>query len=82
MLGTDRYRDFAPVRAVQVAQKSLSEIEMRLVVDRKLTEAEERALCEILLNSVGTRFTVSFAYWNRLPRTEDGKFEDFVSLIA
>lgn len=82
MLGTDRYRDIAPIRAVQVAQKSLSEIEMRLVVDRKLTEGEERALVEILLNSLGTQFTVSFAYWDRLPRTEDGKFEDFVSLVA
>jgi phenylacetate-CoA ligase len=82
MLGTDKYRGVAPVRAAQVAQKSLSEIEMRLVVERQLTGNEERALAEILLSSLGTRFTVSFAYFDRLPHTADGKFEDFISLVA
>lgn len=82
MLGTDKYRSVAPVLAAQVVQKSLSEVEMRLVVERQLTAGEEHALAEILLQYLGNRFAVSFAYLDRLPRTADGKFEDFVSQVA
>lgn len=81
MLGTEKYRGVAPVKMAQIVQISLQEVQMRLVVERPLHADEERQLAGILTASLGHPFAVSFAYSESLPRTPDGKFEDFVSMV-
>ncbi|SIR05920.1 phenylacetate-CoA ligase [Aquipseudomonas alcaligenes] len=80
-LGFVGYRKVAPVQQYQVVQHSLEEIEVRLVVERALTDAEQSAISQIILESLAHPFCLSFRYFaDSLPRGPGGKFEEFVCL--
>jgi phenylacetate-CoA ligase len=79
---SDRFLDMAPVRQYQVVQKNLDEIEVRLVVDRPLTEAGEEAIRKVVHGEVGDSFRVAFVYVDEIPRSKGGKYEDFRSEVA
>ncbi|MGL4317483.1 MAG: phenylacetate--CoA ligase family protein [Pseudomonas sp.] len=82
-VGFDRYRSVAPVQQYQLVQHSTAAIEVRLVVDRPLQEAEQAALASIICESLGHPFQLSFNYFpERIPRGTGGKFEEFVCLCA
>jgi len=81
-LGLSRYRQAAPIIQYQVVQRALERIEMRLVTERPLSEAEEAALAAILREELGYAFALDFAYFPaQIPRPAGGKFEEFVSLL-
>jgi phenylacetate-CoA ligase len=83
LTGYPRYRAIAPVEQYQLVQHDLRKLEMRLVVERPLTKAEEAGLAEVVRDSVGHPFEVVFSYHpGRLPPGPSGKTEEFVSLIA
>lgn len=83
LVGFDRYRAIAPVRQYQLVQHDLEHIEVRLVVDRPLTEAEEAQLAEVIRISLGHAFRMRFRYYpDSIPRGPGGKFEEFISLVA
>lgn len=71
----------APVRQHQIVQTSISALEVRLVVERPLTVAEETALARHVTARLPTEMAVSFAYTKAVRRAADGKFEDFISLV-
>ena len=71
-----------PVRQFQFVQKSPDTIELRLVTDRVLNEAEEREFTGILHDRFNHPFRITFSYPERIPRSKTGKYEDFVSEIA
>ena len=71
------YRDTLPVRQRQVIQKSLEEVELRLVVARPLTGPEEEEARTTLRASLGHPFRVTISYHNEIPRSRGGKFEEF-----
>jgi len=80
--GVYEYRDIAPIRRAQMVQLDLERIEMRLVADRAVTPDEERRLTEVIHRWVGHPFDVRFTYLDAFPQEENGKFEDFISLVT
>lgn len=83
LVGFDRYREVAPVRQYQLIQQDLENIEMRLVVDRALTSAEENRLAAVVRDSLGHPFRIAFRYFpGALPRGPGNKFEEFVSRVG
>ena len=76
------YRDIAPVVQHQIVQHSPSSIEARLVVERALTNAEEKQLREKILERLGYAYELKFSYPQKLERSISGKFEEFLCLVA
>jgi phenylacetate-CoA ligase len=70
------------IRQMQLVQKTLEHIEVRLVADRPLGPNEESELAEILRQRFGHPFQVSFLYLDRIERGKNFKFEDFISEVA
>ena len=88
--GNTRWPDFgfremmqvAELRQFQLVQKSLDSIELRLVVDEKLSTEQQSAIKGILGSHLGHPFEIEITYHAALARSASGKFEDFVSLIG
>ena len=72
----------APVRQFQLIQRSVAEMEAKLVVARPLTAAEEGKLREFIIECLDHPFALRFVYVDEIPRSAGGKFEDFRNEIA
>lgn len=72
----------APIRQLQLVQKTPQHIEARIVAPRPLTEQEQVRLTDVLNASLGYPFLFSFTYHEALVRGKNGKFEDFVSEVS
>lgn len=72
----------APIRQFQLVQKSLHDIEVRIVADRPLTASEETRLGALLNQQFGYPFKMYFKYVERIERKPNCKFEDFISELA
>jgi phenylacetate-CoA ligase len=73
------YWQIAPIRRRQVVQRSLEQVELHLVVDRRLTHEEEEKARRHLIENLGHPFDVSIVYRDNLSRPAGGKFEEFRS---
>ncbi len=71
-------QEIAPIQQYQFVQKSVDDINLRLVTARALTAAEEDAVRAWVRQKFGHPFAVSLTFHDDLPRTKAGKFEDFV----
>lgn len=80
--GFPRYKEVAPIRQFQFIQHSLAEVEMKLVSDRPLTGAEEARLTEIIQAGLSHPFAIRFTPMALIPQGPNGKFEEFISLVA
>jgi phenylacetate-CoA ligase len=65
----------------QYVQKTLHDIEVRLVVGAAWSRELEPGLAQIIQQRLGYPFRLEFNYLPRIERSEAGKFEDFVSLL-
>ena len=75
-------RTFARIPAIvqhQVAQTALEEIEVRLVARKPLEPAEENSIRDEIVDQLGHPFRIRFTYCDEIPRSPEGKFEDFRS---
>lgn len=79
-LRTQRFAAAAGViiSQIQVVQKSLEEMELKMVCE-PLTAEQERVIAETLCGALGHPFHVDFAYADQIPRGPGGTFEDFLS---
>jgi len=77
-VGSHRFRDIAPVKRYQVIQVSLSEIELRLVVEQPLTLEQETKIVQLVQENLGHPFNVTVQYVEYFPT---GKFEEFISKL-
>ena len=76
----DEFAAFPMVRQYQLIQRSLQDVEARLVVDAPLTAEIETRLRQALQGAIGYPFHISLIYFSGdLPRGPRGKFEEFVS---
>ncbi len=76
------YAQIAPISQFQYIQKSLEEIEVRLVPKRKITQDEERELSKAIRGHLGGDFTMVFRYFkNEIPQGANGKIEEFTSCV-
>ena len=80
-LNDHRYGEVAPVIQHQVVQKSLDEIEVRLVVERALSKDEENQIKDLLISRLDYPFKVKFSYPQIISHGKNGKFEEFLSEI-
>jgi phenylacetate-CoA ligase len=70
------------IRQHQVVQKSLTEIEIRLVVAHPLSPAEEAKIREAAIEGLGHPFEITLAYTDEIKRDRSGKYAEFRSEIA
>lgn len=78
----DQFKEFPMVRQYQVIQRTLQEIEARLLVDASFSAEAENRLRTGLQGLMGHPFHISFVYFSGdLPRGPGGKFEEFVSRL-
>jgi phenylacetate-CoA ligase len=76
-------RDAAPVKQFQFIQHSLTQAQVRLVVERPLSENEESDLRTAIHTNLGAPFEIEFAYFeDKIPVGASGKFEEFMCAIA
>ena len=66
------------VRQYQFVQRSLEEIEKKMVVSEPLTPEQEEKTKELIIRSLGHPFRVTLSYHDEIPRSASGKFEEFV----
>jgi phenylacetate-CoA ligase len=78
MFGQATVRSIAPVRQMQMVQRSLEALEFRYVADRDLTEPEQADLCRVFARNLKHEFRVAFTRMAVIPRSASGKFEDFL----
>jgi phenylacetate-CoA ligase len=81
-VGIRAFREIAPIRQFQAVQHSVDAVEMKLVVDAPLTGEQEKLLRTVIQSALGYPFTLRFSYHEaELPKTQGGKFEEFISLV-
>jgi phenylacetate-CoA ligase len=82
LLGAYRFREVVTIKQYQAIQYALDDIEVKLVVEHPLSSEHEARLTAIIHNALGYAFPLRFSYFDQeLPKTQGGKFEEFVSLI-
>ena len=80
--GSRALRKLAPIVQHQYVQTEANVIEARLVTERPLTPAEEEALRASILGNLPIPYDIKFAYYDEIPRSAGGKYEDFISAVA
>ncbi len=76
------FTDVAPVSQFQIVQTALERLEVKLVVERPMSVAEEDKLRALIRHHLGHPFEIEFSYHDAIPRSRAGKYEDFRSEIA
>ena len=83
LVGFQQYCQIAPIRQYQLIQRSLDQIEVRLVVDVPINENQQAKLTEVICSALGYPFKLHFiCFSEQIPPRSNGKFEEFVSEIA
>jgi phenylacetate-CoA ligase len=76
-----RIRAVGAVRQFQFVQTRQDTIELRLVVDRPLTAAENLTLQDLARTILGHPFRVECLEVAEIPRGPTGKYEEFLSQL-
>jgi phenylacetate-CoA ligase len=77
------WMSIAPIRQIQLVQKSLRRIEIRYVMARALAAPEKEALARSLRGSLGHPYQLLFTRCDGpILRGRNGKYEDFVSELG
>jgi phenylacetate-CoA ligase len=76
-----RIRAVAPVRQSQWVQTARDAIELRVVLDRPLTEAETQQAADVVCETLGFPYRVTVVAMAEIPRGPTGKFQEFLSLL-
>jgi phenylacetate-CoA ligase len=80
-LGWRRIQEMGPIQQGQFVQLAVGRLEAKLVVQRPLTAEEEAKVSDHLKSRMPQLTEVVFTYVTELPRSESGKYEDFISLV-
>ena len=70
-----------PISQLQAIQNSLTDIEVRVVLNGTMEPPAEANLLETIGRDLGGKFNINLTYVDDIPRSSNGKFEDFVSNI-
>ena len=77
----ERERIAPSIRQFQYVQKSLDEIEYRIVTPERLTSDQEQQLRQFIIGNFGESFRITITYHQEIHRSRSGKYEEFVSEI-
>jgi phenylacetate-CoA ligase len=72
------YHDDPAIQQFQCIQRSLTEIELKLVVSEPLTHEQQENIKELLIRSLGRPLNVRLSFHDEIPRNAGGKFEEFI----
>jgi phenylacetate-coenzyme A ligase PaaK-like adenylate-forming protein len=78
---SSKWSHVAPVRQVQLVQKSTERIVVRVVTGRALTVGEEQEFLAALAGCLGHPFAMELERVDEIPRSASHKFEDFISEV-
>jgi len=81
IVGSDSYDNIAAIKQFQFIQKTVNDIDVKLVVKQPLSEEQELKLKVCMQEALNHTFNLNFSYHEDIPRSEGGKFEDFISEI-
>jgi phenylacetate-CoA ligase len=70
------------IKRFQLIQRSLDELENRLVVSEPLTAEQEARMRALMQRSLGHPYRITFTYHDDIPPSPRGKFEEFISEVA
>ena len=71
-------QQFSDLRQFQIVQRSLYDLEVRLVTRRRLTPDIEAEIARRVKTVTGEHFSVVFTYHDSIPLPPGGKFQDLV----
>ena len=80
--GLNRLANTDAIVQMQMVQTSRSRMELRLVLRRPLTEAEEQELRASMIRSLGYPFEIAIVAVDDIPRAPSGKFHKFRSDVT
>jgi phenylacetate-coenzyme A ligase PaaK-like adenylate-forming protein len=66
------------LRHFQIIQRSLYDLEVKLVARRPLTSEVEAEVARRIKAATGDHFSIGFTYHDAIPHTPGGKFQDFI----
>jgi phenylacetate-CoA ligase len=78
----ERERIAPGILQFQYVQKSLDEIEYRIVTAARLTKEQEQQLRQFIIGNFGASFRVNITYHQEIPRSPSGKYEEFISELG
>ena len=81
LVGSDSYDDIVHIKQFQFIQKTIEDIEVKLVVNSPLTDSEQKQLKQRMIQSLRYPFNLEFTFHEKIARSKGGKFEDFISLV-
>ncbi|HSH98188.1 MAG: phenylacetate--CoA ligase family protein [Methylophilaceae bacterium] len=70
------------VSRFQCVQHSLEQVEIKLVVERPFTEAEQAIVARNMQKNLGHDFQITFSFLDEIPLGPTGKFEEFISHVT
>lgn len=79
---SEKWSHIAAIRQIQLVQKTLNHIEVRVAAVRTMTTDEKEQLTKALQGALGHPFEMSVVECGEIPRAADYKFEDFISEVA
>ncbi len=79
--GAKAIADLRDLVQIQIAQKSLYDLEVRLVTRGVFGSANEEKVRRLLNETLGAHFRIGFDYRSMIPRSPGGKYLDFVCEI-
>lgn len=80
-MGMKRMGEMREVVQFQVVQRTLYDLEIKLVTRAPLAPAQEEQIRQTLKKSLGEHFSVVITYHDAIARTASGKYVDFVSEV-
>lgn len=76
-----KLQDIAPIKLMQMVQRTAHNIVVRLVMARPLQPGEESQLTAFIQQDLGHPFRLSYEYVDTIRNSRNGKLEQFMSEI-
>ncbi len=80
-LSPDIWGEVEGIDELQLVQDDTDHIELRLVCQQPLDDAQERNLSNALAEALGQPFRISIRYHEETLRHENGKYERFICKV-
>ena len=77
-----KLQDIAPIELMQIVQRELDAMDVRLVMPRPLLDSEQAALTQFIRRNFGYEFRLRFEYVDTIRNPANGKIEQFISQIT
>ncbi|HVM79594.1 MAG TPA: hypothetical protein VMU06_11270 [Stellaceae bacterium] len=80
-MGIKGIADFPALQQIQVVQKTVHDLEVRLVTRGPFGAENEARLAAVLREALGAHFAIAYTYHRDIPRSSAGKYFDFLSEV-